>query len=129
MRYLIGMLIGAALVYAAMMKPARSHDAGDVWEDGSKVDPITKKSCCGPGDCHSIGTDRVHFDEHGNAHVNTSGLAWTNRPEFFIPMERVQPSPAHGAWLYWLCASGQDTPIDHLTGMPMFFCFFAPLNF
>jgi hypothetical protein len=59
MRYAIGFAIGFALACWMFSKPAHAHDT---WMDGKRVDPLTKKLCCGENDCKLLPPETVHID-------------------------------------------------------------------
>jgi hypothetical protein len=91
--------LSATLAYAGITEAA----AHDFWIDGKKVDPITKKLCCGENDCQMISLSIAHVTQVGYLLDDTGET---------IPWHRVQLSP-DGAM--WRCRWGGQTQ-----------CFFAP---
>jgi hypothetical protein len=91
--------LAAALAFVGITEAA----AHDFWIDGKKVDPITKKLCCGDNDCQIISLEIAHVTQVGYLREDTGEM---------IPWHRVQPSP-DGAM--WRCRWGGQTQ-----------CFFAP---
>jgi hypothetical protein len=91
-------------ISAALSMPcwsgARAHD---FWIDGKAVDPITKKLCCGEGDCKVISLSLAHVT-HVGYRLDDTGET--------IPWHRVQISPDAAMWR---CRWGGQTQ-----------CFFAP---
>jgi hypothetical protein len=90
----------AAAVALAFVSRATAHD---FWIDGRKVDPATKKLCCGENDCRMVPLSEAHVTQDGYRLEDTGEI---------IPWRRVQPSP-DGAM--WRCRWGGETQ-----------CFFAP---
>jgi hypothetical protein len=97
----IGRTIGLAIAFA--FAGIRAVAAHDFWIDGKKVDPITKKLCCGENDCKMISLEIAHVTRVGYRLDDTGET---------IPWHRVQISP-DGAM--WRCRWGGQTQ-----------CFFAP---
>jgi hypothetical protein len=98
-RYVIGFGIGIAIA-AAITHKAHAHD---VWEDGQKVDPVTKRLCCSVADCHTFPVSKVHILADGVRLEDTGEV---------LPMSRVQPSPDGETWV---CRWAKETQ-----------CFFMP---
>jgi hypothetical protein len=88
------------LVAVAFVSSASAHD---FWIDGQRVDPATKKLCCGENDCRVVPLEIAHVTQYGYRLEDTNEI---------IPWSRVQPSP-DGAM--WRCQWGGETQ-----------CFFAP---
>jgi hypothetical protein len=90
----------AALVAVHCVSRASAHD---FWIDGRRVDPATKKLCCGENDCRRVPLEVAHVTQDGYRLDDTQET---------IPWSRVQPSP-DGAM--WRCRWNGQTQ-----------CFFAP---
>jgi hypothetical protein len=92
------------LVFVLVATPITAASAHDFWIDRRKVDPLTKKLCCGENDCQIVPEDVVH--------ITPSGYRLDDTGET-IPLARVQPSPDG---LTWRCRWGGQTQ-----------CFFSPM--
>jgi hypothetical protein len=91
------------LVFVLLVSPMTNALAHDFWIDGQRVDPQTKKLCCGENDCRIVPDSVVHITPWGYRLDDTGET---------IPMSRVQPSPDG---LTWRCRWGGETQ-----------CFFSP---
>ena len=101
MRFIIAFLI--------MITPALSHEW---WGNGTEVDPVTKRNCCGKSDCkvldektliRRVGAQGIYIKFPNpvppNKYVKDS---YQKTIEAIIPYKRVQPSPDGK---YWACIS------------------------
>jgi hypothetical protein len=107
-----------ALVIALSSGPIFPAFAHDFWDNKQRVDPVTKKLCCGQNDCRKLQPSDVRQVDDGWEILDLDKI-WRT-----VSIASTQPSPDGK---FYVCEYGwgldPETPRGHIK------CFFAPLSY
>ena len=98
--------VAATVAIASNLAPTCAHDR---WDNGTRVPPWVRQSCCGVADIHHLRADQVHAVQ-GGYRVDGYGQV--------ISQDRLQPAPDGEWWVFYA---------DYPNGtQSTVYCFFGP---
>lgn len=125
MRQVLRQIASASIVLPGN---ADAHD----WYTGT-TDSVLHYDCCGNKDCHPIDSSNVRMAKEGYfVRLHPAFLNESTEAEWFIPRERVQPSPDDRYHICERLMTFYRTIIPHMKFKAyqryQWMCFFAPVG-